>query len=389
MDIQLTSDIKDLLMEDGMAILPGLGGFTSTYKPAVTDGVMGVLHPPSYHIAFDPNLQVNDGKLVDYIREKYHVSSTVAQEAIDAFVKETKSQFDKKEIVILPEIGRLYVDFTQKIQFLPEATNFNVDAFGLSTISFSPISRTISEAVKPVPAEFTSGEKAPQPEPLVAAVPPLKEKIEMAFLTPMDDVPPPTIINKPKEPSWLPNNWRDYAPAVAVAFITLLAIIVWMNLGHNPNTEGEKKLENEKPKVNVSPRNNTGTSTNTTAMPNGDAPQSPNLPPQNTLDSPAIGNDQFFDDKNKDIRTAAKPPITPLKASNNAIIIIGGFANKSNIIRLKKWITEQGYGVYEKKKSSGLTEIGCEVGYETKEELNRIVKKIKTRYGDEIEVFKK
>ncbi len=389
MDIQLISDIKDLLMEEGMAILPGLGGFTSTYKPAVTDGFMGVLHPPSYHIAFDPNLQVNDGKLVEYIREKYHVSSTAAQEVIDTFVKETKSQFDNKEIVILPEIGRLYVDFTQKIQFLPEATNFNVDAFGLSTISFSPISRKVSEAVKPVSVESISGEKAPQPEPLVAAIPPLKEKIEMAFLTPMDDVPPPTIINKLKEPSWLPNNWRDYAPALVVGFITLIAIILWMNFGNNAHTEGGGTLENENPKVNVSPRNSAGTAANTTVIPNGGAPQSPNLPPQNTLDSPAIGNDQFFNDKNKDIRTATKPPITQLKASNNAIIIIGGFANKSNIIRLKKWILEQGYGVYEKKKSNGLTEIGCEVGYETKEELNRIVKKVKARYGNEIEVFKK
>ena len=167
MDIQLTSDIKDLLMEDGMAILPGLGGFSSTYKPAVADGVTGILHPPSYHIVFDPNQQVNDGKLVEYIREKYHVSSTAAQEAIDAFVKKTKSQFDKKEIVSLPEIGRLYVDFTQKIQFLPEATNFNADAFGLSAIRFSPISRTKPEVAKPVAVESAPLEKSPMAEPSV------------------------------------------------------------------------------------------------------------------------------------------------------------------------------------------------------------------------------
>ena len=390
MDIQLTSDIKDLLMEEGMAILPGLGGFTSTYKPAVMDGVMGILHPPSYHLVFDSNLQVNDGKLVEYIREKYHVSSAVAQEAIEAFVKETKSQFEKKEIVILPEIGRLYVDFTQKIQFLPEATNFNADTFGLSALNFSPISRSKPEPAKAPPVEPVTVDKLPQAESPVLPVLPLKEKVEVAFLTPIDEVPPPSIIDKPKMPSWVPANWRDFVFPVAVGLITLLAIIIWMNLGERQNTEGDKKLENDKPKVNVSPRNNTDVSANTDVAPNYGAPQSPTNPPNYTMDSPTVSNNQFFDDKkNQDVTTATKPEVRQPKTTNSAIIIIGGFANKSNIIRLKKWITEQGYAVYEKKKSNGITEVGCEVGYETKEDLSRIVKKIKARYGDEVEVYKK
>ncbi len=387
MDIQLASDIKDLLMEDGMAILPGLGGFTSTYKPAVTDAVMGVLHPPSYHLAFDPNQQVNDGKLIEYIRDKYHVSSTVAQEAIETFVKEAQSQLDHKEIVILPAIGRLFVDFTQKIQFLPEATNFNADTFGLSTINFSPISRSKPEPAKVAPAETVSAEKL-----LTMVSPPalpLKEKIEVAFLTPVDDVPPPSIIDKPQQSNWLPDNWRIYAPAFAVALVAILAILVWMNIG-DKYTEGGKKLENEKPKVNVSPHSNAGTTANTEVTPNYGAPQLPTDPPNYTMDSPTVSNNQFFDNKKKqELKTAIIPEVSIQKGSNNAIIIIGGFANKSNIIKLKKWITQQGYGVYEKKKSGGITEVGCEIGYETKEELSRIVKKIKARYGNEIEVYKK
>ena len=157
MDIQLASDIKDILMEDGAVVLPGFGGFTSTYKPAVTDGVLGVVHPPSYNLTFDVNQQVNDGKLVDYIREKYHITSSASQETIDAFVANVQASFNKNEIVILPEIGRLYVDFAKKIQFLPESTNFNADTFGLSLLNFAPISRTKPEPVKakPVVPAFT------------------------------------------------------------------------------------------------------------------------------------------------------------------------------------------------------------------------------------------
>lgn len=388
MDIQLASDIKELLMEDGMAVVPGLGGFTSTYKPAVTDGVMGILHPPSYHLNFDPNQQTNDGKLIEFIREKYHVSSTAAQESIDTFVKETQENFEKNEIVILPEIGRLYRDFTQKIQFLPEATNFNADTFGLSSIHFSPISRTKPEPVKATPVAPISIESPVAKEPIPEYNAPYKEKIDVAFLTPVDNVPPPTIIDKPQKADWLPENWRDFAPALAVGLIALLAILVWMNTSDSKtqNTEGGKKLENEKPKVNVGPHNNTSAD----VVANSGPPQQPQLPPQGQVDSLTVSNQQFFDDKKThETINATKPDVYKPEPTNKAIIVIGGFVNKSNIVRLKKWITEQGYGVYEKKKASGLTEVGCEVGYESKEELARIVKKIKARYGNEIDIYKK
>ncbi len=390
MDIQIASDIKDLLMEDGTAIVPGLGGFTSTYKPAVTDGVMGVLHPPTYHLAFDPNQQTNDGKLIEYIREKYHVSSTAAQEAIDVFVKEAQAYFDKNEIVVMPEIGRLYRDFTQKVQFLPEATNFNADTFGLASINFSPISRTKHEPVKSAPVTPLMSETPSDLEPVVEPALPYKEKVEVSFLSPIDDVPPPSIVEKPRKVAWLPENWRDYAPALAVALIALLAVLVWMNTRDPNNTEGVKRIENDKPKVNVSPHTNGDVIANTAVVPNGGAPQQPIVSPQNGLDTTTISNQQVFEDKRKqETVTATKPEVYKPESTNKAIIVIGGFANKANIARLKKWITEQGYGVYEKKKSSGLTEVGCEVGYESKEELTRILTKIKARYGNEIDVYKK
>jgi hypothetical protein len=395
MDIQITSDIKDLLMEDGAAVVPGLGGFTSTYKPAVTDGVMGVLHPPTYHLTFDPNQQTNDGRLIEFIREKYRVSSTTAQEAIDVFVKETQGNFEKNEIVIMPEIGRLYRDFTQKIQFLPEATNFNADTFGLSSISFSPISRLKHEPVKAAPvaplgplASETPVDSKPVEEPELPYKD--KEKVEVSFLSPVDDVPPPSIVEKPNKPSWIPDNWLEYAPFVAVALVAILAILVWYNTGDKPNTEGVKKIENEKPNVNVSPHSNVDATTNTAVVPNGGAPQQPTLPPQTTLDTPAIANQQMFEDKKKqETVTSTQPNTSVVESAHKATIVIGGFANKANIARLKKWITEQGYGVYLKKKANGITEVGCEVGYNTNADLTRIVSKVKARYGDEIDVYKK
>lgn len=407
MDIQLASDIKDLLMEDGAVIMPGFGGFTSTYKPAVTDGVLGVLHPPSYHLTFDPNQQANDGKLVDYVREKYHITSTAAQEAIDAFVKDIHSNFEKNEIVVLPEIGRLYRDFAQKIQFLPEATNFNADTFGLASLNFSPISRTKPEPVraKPVMPAFSDipAEAAETPakvESFAEAPTPFKEKVETPFLTSVDNVSPPSIVQRPKRKELLPSNWLDYAPALAVLLIAILAILVWKNTSasDSPNTEGMKKMEHEQPKVNVSPHSNSGAvtntdvPTNTNVVPNSGAPQQPIAPTQAQVDSTAATNQQFFEEKKRQeaaVAAATTPQVTKPEAAHKAVIIIGGFANKDNIARLKKWITSQGYGVHEKKKNGGLTEVGCIVGYESDNDLNKIVKKVKARYGNDIDVIKK
>ena len=147
MEIKLTTDIKERLIEDGSISIPNFGGFTSAYKPAVVDAVNGQLAPPSFHIAFDANLQMNDGRLVEHIRQKYRLSSTAALEYIDVFASEARAQFDKGEIVVLPEIGRLYRDFAQKIQFLPDSTNFNTDSYGLPTIQFAPILRNKIEAI--------------------------------------------------------------------------------------------------------------------------------------------------------------------------------------------------------------------------------------------------
>ena len=78
--------------------------------------------------------------------------------------------------------------------------------------------------------------------------------------------------------------------------------------------------------------------------------------------------------------------IPPSVGPNKSTIIIGGFANKSNIKRLKTWITENVYGVYGKKTGS-LTVVGAEVSFENSQDLEVILKRIRARYGEEVEVL--
>lgn len=417
MDIKLATDIKEILIEDGSISIPNFGGFTSAYKPAVVDAVNGQLAPPSFHIAFDANLQMNDGRLVDHIRQKYRLSSTAALEYIEAFSNDTRSNFDKGEIVVLPEIGRLYRDFAHKIQFLPDSTNFNTASFGLPTIQYAPIMRNKMEVI----TKSSAADLTPEPQ---ASMPPIQtqqvektaekptplvnqettsdatpspsfsqqETVKMPqndaqraqasstaqmplmidtlggvnsaqFPTPIDNVQPPTMQESPKTVDFmdkLKENWRTWLPAAAV--VALLALLIW-ELVDTPtakNTEGSKKTRSAEPNVNTSPlkSDNLLPKENTAPPLNG---TSPTQVPHNQQDVTTITSPDMLSETPKtETKMSRQPDLVTPKTGKKATFLIGGFGDKRNIQKLKVWISAKGYSVYERP-SGGLTLIGCEV----------------------------
>lgn len=141
MKTDVSSAISDLLFENNSIVIPGLGGFTASHKSSTIDYVQGALAPPSKELYFNENLMVNDGILVNYIQKKYELSAGESEDAIEKFVEETKANLTKREMVVFPKVGRLYRDYEDKIKFLPEATNFNTDSYGLPSVQFYPIIR--------------------------------------------------------------------------------------------------------------------------------------------------------------------------------------------------------------------------------------------------------
>ena len=198
-EINIASEIKDILMEYGEVVIPEFGGLVSTYKAAVVDGIGGNVHPPSLHVTFDPLLQVNDGILVGHLRQKYGLSATATLDIIEVFTKDAKDRFENGEIVVLPEIGRLYRDFARKIQFLPDPTNFNADSFGLSAVQFSPVIR--SKTVAPIETIVEN----PVEKALVNLLP-IAENVAPieTIITPVST--PEIVVNAPILPSDIKEN---------------------------------------------------------------------------------------------------------------------------------------------------------------------------------------
>ena len=152
MNIDITPYIKELLYENNNLVIPGFGALTLQYAPSTIDHVQGLLNPPTKSINFDKNLVVNDGKLVNIIQQKHQVTHEQATQQVERFVAIMKDQLDRREMVNIAGVGRLYKDFEQNIQFIPDSTNFNKDAFGLPTVKFHPVLRDKVTAESIVPS---------------------------------------------------------------------------------------------------------------------------------------------------------------------------------------------------------------------------------------------
>lgn len=162
MGIDAGAYIADLLYEHDSVAIPGLGGFVARYKPAFADQVQGELHPPAKGLQFNTNLVMDDGLLAEYIRDKHHISLAEAKKEVERYVQGVLEAINRREIVVLPKVGRLYKDYEQNLQFLSDGANFNTDSYGLPVIHFYPLARPERPAA--VKAEGAPAPPAPQPK---------------------------------------------------------------------------------------------------------------------------------------------------------------------------------------------------------------------------------
>lgn len=197
MQIDIAAHIEKLLFLHDTLNIPSFGGFTATRAPAKVDYAGGAVAPPSKTLTFSENLSIDDGILVDDIVKTHQVSIDEARKAIETFVEQMQTQLNQREIVTLPNVGRLYKNYVQKIQFLPDATNFNAGSYGLPPLQFSPIarSRELVEPTPPAAAESSSVAAAVPPAPTPPPAQPAKPAANQQVIPPLP--PPPNFVHEP------------------------------------------------------------------------------------------------------------------------------------------------------------------------------------------------
>lgn len=134
--------ISELLFTHNCVIIPEFGGFVANYAPAKIHPVKHTITPPSKKVAFNVQLQNNDGLLASFVASKERISYADAVNKISLQVEEFKSSLKKNKAIVFEQVGSLYLDIEKNIQFKSDdSMNYLLDAFGLVEIQSPAIKR--------------------------------------------------------------------------------------------------------------------------------------------------------------------------------------------------------------------------------------------------------
>ncbi len=310
MQIDIPAHIEKLLYLHDSLVVPGFGGFTATRTPATTDYIGGSVNPPSKTLVFSENLVIDDGLLTADIADAHGITTEDAGKAVEAFVEKMRALLDQREIVTLPGVGRLYKNYVQKIQFLPDATNFNAASYGLPPLQFSPItrSREVSGSDTSTP-DVTTGNTA-------------------SVQTPPPPMPEPTYA---PERSASSSNWGTIL-GVFLFLIALIAGIWYWKFREKPASDPVVKpdtelVEKDKKEVESTPK--TEDLEETTAS-------------QPVTTDPEKQAQESLEAKEK----AAREKVNVARNGRECILIIASLSDKGNADKLRRLLQEEGYQEY-------------------------------------------
>ncbi|MEL7118106.1 MAG: HU family DNA-binding protein [Bacteroidota bacterium] len=339
MPIEVENYIADLLFENKSISIPGLGSIISEYKEAKIDPIQGKISPPAKELKFNKNMVLNDGVLVNRIKESTGLSLSEAKNLVNDYVEQVKMALDRKEIVVIPKIGKLYKDYDDNFQFLPEQTNFNVESYGLPDVEFRPIVRTQEEVKQ-------SGVAAAVKDP---SVPTQEEKINSSVA-----------------------NWfqKNLALIASLTAILIIIAIITMVYDLNPSTEAaSNEAENAtSPRINESPSRNAAENENTAGFDSLDADEQISMI-----------------EEEEDVSPVEEPTIMNQRT---CVIVIGLFGDPQNVQRLVERIYKAGYEPYTEKKGK-LTRVGVQFAYEESSEIDKKLADVRTKFEKGAVVFKK
>lgn len=344
MKVDILAAINPILLTHPSVCIPGFGGFVTEYRSAVIDHVQGMLFPPSKGVRFLRRLNQNDGILHAYLKEKYQFSDIEIEESLKDFNAAMDAALKKKEIIVFPYIGRLYMDYEGQLQFLQHSNNLNADVYGLPNVQFYPIYRNKEDRQA----------LAPKKE---AKVLPLKKE------------------NNPVIERTMP----FMAPAmIGMAMVALIATI-YIFTKEKVEDGGILKVPVVDTRINARPSSEESTAEfeEYTDLDDGTRIEeeiTEEIPPT-IINGQSVDEDGVYDNS---IDTEA---ITRAPNQKEAIIIIGAYSKKSGVRKRIQQIYELGYDAYQDKKN-GLTRVGAQFIYENDREMRNVLQLMKRRFDD-------
>lgn len=134
--IELSRHIESLMLKHDCVIVPGLGGFVTQYVPARRVDDEQLFLPPCRSVGFNPQLNINDGLLVQSYMQAYDTNYPETIKLIDDAVAQLKHELQEQGEYELSGIGKLTLGIGGKYNFTPcEAGVLSPELYGLDAVT--------------------------------------------------------------------------------------------------------------------------------------------------------------------------------------------------------------------------------------------------------------
>ncbi|MCC6410118.1 MAG: hypothetical protein IT270_00580 [Saprospiraceae bacterium] len=351
MQIDLATHIEKLIFLHDTVVVPQLGGFVATrISSAADDNGSGVINPPTRALAFNETLVYDDGLLINDIAQSNNIPLEDARDVVQKAVDALQSRLNQREIVSLNGVGRLYKNYVQKIQFLPDSANFSTESYGLPPLQFSTIARSREVTEQQAPAAAAPAYAAPDPQ-------------ATTFSTASTE-------SAPRRGRWV-------TPVLLTILLLASAIAIWRwqsagdgrNLmdvlrgarGTTPDTTQQVVVQ---PETAAQP-NNASDATNDTA-------QNPTDSSDDKLEVEMLTEPEPKKEEATLVLTPEaqevvmgktdEPKAKPATAGKECILIVATLSDASNIQKLKTKLADNQFTVYDAPKGKG-RQIGIRFNY--------------------------
>ncbi len=213
--------IKLKLLQEGEAILPRLGTFTTSYHAAHLDNKRKELVPPSKSVEFSFSEDISNDSLIKYIAKIEKADYDKIKQEVDNFVSKIYRLLNRDQNAQLAQIGELSNKNNEIVFDFDKTQNFLPSSSGLKPVEAIP--------VKKEKAPIVTKKKTPVPKP--KPLPP-KPKPE----------PQPSV---EAEEEYVNNTWSSLL-TIFLAMIVIAAILLLadpFNFGYlTGNSSGLKPL---------------------------------------------------------------------------------------------------------------------------------------------------
>ena len=242
MDIQqLSTMVRDLVLQQDKVVVPGLGVFCAELVPASFSDRGYTLNPPYRKLSFEA-----EGPSAVHRQEdsRYLVKAEAAE--LQQCIASLRSELQSSKCVELPLLGKLRLTTSGELYFIADPDlDIYPDAFGLHPVSMKNHDPQISEAalsaldidtpmIEPTP-QPESAQPAPQSEaPQAPAPAQLAEAPQIPVSEPAEPEPTPTPTAEtpqtsiPEENTMQEDTAKKKHPALKVIGIVILVLMLAM-----------------------------------------------------------------------------------------------------------------------------------------------------------------